>query len=646
MNTLLLNKLFSKALFTKMVLTLSLVLGASQAWGDDPLTLTVYNKSNTNSIPFNCTINSTLGNKGQFIIPATVLQDMKGKNITKISFYGSSNSNRNFGTFSVYVTETATERFTTTKYASGGTTPCYSGELTFSSTTKTMDINLNYLYSGGNLLITFNQTEAGTYAFHNWYGETQTGDNFTALYTSNAGGDITGVKFLPKMTFTYEAPVLPTLSIDPDDDVDFGTVWANATKTDYYTITNNSASTVNVVASIGGTDASSFSVSPSGSQEIESGDSQTYTISYTYSHSSLGEKSATITFTPDEDNTNKITKNITANAVSDLSISSLDGAFGTVTDDANKVYTITNNTGATVKVTPSITGTNADMFSVSPSEETAIVNGDSQDFTVTFDWKANVTKLGEKTATITFNHDKEGYAPFVISASATATADVVIDENSETTWDSGSGKSVLVYYQPTVNWNTICVPFRIMTYTNEIFGNDAGAKFYHVTNYENGVITITRQNTFVSPSKPCIVYVSKAKDNTGGVLLTGVAVNNTIPGTNDVTIDDKSTTILQGTYTGISMYNKYGLTPSGKIMKGGSSSDLKGFHAYFTNVAPPTGESRVGFVIEDEEGGTTDLGFVKMFDENAKDVYTLSGQKVEKASKGIYIVNGRKVVIK
>lgn len=34
MNTLL-NKLFSKALFTKMVLTLSLVLGATQAWGDE-----------------------------------------------------------------------------------------------------------------------------------------------------------------------------------------------------------------------------------------------------------------------------------------------------------------------------------------------------------------------------------------------------------------------------------------------------------------------------------------------------------------------------------------------------------------------------------------------------------------------------------
>lgn len=637
----LLNKLFSKDLFTKMVLTLSLVLGATQAWGDDYIT--VSDGTNTNS--FVPVYGNNLNNyfvQSEFIIPKASVSTIAKKQITALRFYISQKaSSWEDARFTVVLKEVDAVGYYSSQVFLGTTdaTTVYTGAL--DATGDYMDISFNgssFIYSGDkNLLIGVYCTTKGTKSEAKFYGITDY-TNYPGLYKASAASRSSAS---PKTTIYYTTPApTTTLSIDPDEDVDFGTVWASDTKTDYYTITNNSASTVNVVASIGGTDASSFSVSPSEAQNIESGATQTYTISYTYNPSSLGEKSATITFTPDEDNTNKITKNITANAVSDFTISSLDGAFGTVTADANKVYTITNNTGATVNVTPSITGTNADMFSVSPSEETAIADGESQDFTVTFDWQAYVTKLGVKTATITFDPDNE-YTPFVISASATATADVVIDENSETTWDPGSGKSVLVYYQPTVNWNTICVPFRITTYITDIFGSDAGAKFYYVSNYDNGVITITKQN-FVSPSKPCIVYVSKAKDNTGGVLLTGVAVNNTTPGTTEV----ESTTYMQGTYTGISMYNKYGLTPSGKIMKGGSSSDLKGFHAYFTNVAPPTGESRVGFVIEDEEGGTTDLGFVKMFDENAKDVYTLSGQKVEKASKGIYIVNGRKVVIK
>ena len=90
--------------------------------------------------------------------------------------------------------------------------------------------------------------------------------------------------------------------------------------------------------------------------------------------------------------------------------------------------------------------------------------------------------------------------------------------------------------------------------------------------------------------------------------------------------------------------DSYGLTPGGKIMKAGSGASLKGYRAYFTGIsAPSTG---VKMIVIDEEGGETDLGIVKMVDEKANDVYTLAGQKVQKGRKGIYIVNGKKVVIK
>ena len=93
--------------------------------------------------------------------------------------------------------------------------------------------------------------------------------------------------------------------------------------------------------------------------------------------------------------------------------------------------------------------------------------------------------------------------------------------------------------------------------------------------------------------------------------------------------------------------NSYGLTTAGQIRKAGSGASIKGFRGYFTGIsAPSSGDARITIVFEDEEGTTTDLGFVKMVDPEAEHVYTLSGQKVQKGKKGIYIVNGRKVVIK
>ena len=80
-------------------------------------------------------------------------------------------------------------------------------------------------------------------------------------------------------------------------------------------------------------------------------------------------------------------------------------------------------------------------------------------------------------------------------------------------------------------------------------------------------------------------------------------------------------------------------------MKAGTGAAIKGYRAYFTGISAPATGAHISIVIDDE-GGTTDLGFVKMVDPEAENVYTLSGQKVKKGSKGIYIVNGRKVVIK
>jgi hypothetical protein len=92
------------------------------------------------------------------------------------------------------------------------------------------------------------------------------------------------------------------------------------------------------------------------------------------------------------------------------------------------------------------------------------------------------------------------------------------------------------------------------------------------------------------------------------------------------------------------MEGKYGITDEGKLAKGTNEASIKAYRAYL-EVAGGAELSRIsieGF----ESGELTDLNFVKLVDANAKAIYTLSGQKVEKAKKGIYIVNGKKIVVR
>ncbi|MBQ8467041.1 MAG: hypothetical protein IJ546_05015 [Prevotella sp.] len=76
---------------------------------------------------------------------------------------------------------------------------------------------------------------------------------------------------------------------------------------------------------------------------------------------------------------------------------------------------------------------------------------------------------------------------------------------------------------------------------------------------------------------------------------------------------------------------------------GVNSSSAKAFRAYFVNETPTAQNSRVSFNFgDDTTTGIESLSSKKMVGE----IYNLNGQKVEKAQKGLYIVNGKKVVVK
>ena len=209
-------------------------------------------------------------------------------------------------------------------------------------------------------------------------------------------------------------------------------------------------------------------------------------------------------------------------------------------------------------------------------------------------------------------------------------------------------KVVQLKYTAKNGWNTICVPFILNdTYLNQIFGSDW--KAYTFSGYSDGVISFQKKTSSFAVSTPYLVYTESADDvDEDKIYLKSASINTSNYSSANMT-QTKNGATFQGTLdtkSYVAEDNWYGVTPAGKIMKAGSGAYVKGYRAYFTGVSAPSEDpAGVKMIIIDGDDAT-DVGFVKMVDENAKEVYNLAGQKVQKARKGIYIVNGKKVVIK
>ena len=463
-----------------------------------------------------------------------------------------------------------------------------------------------------------------------------------------------------------DAP-LPPLSLTPEGDISFGNKSENATVS--ITAKNNTESSFNVVPTIGGSNPGSFSVlNTAGTAEIGNegiailgGNSYTFTISFNYDSSSLGEKTATITFTPNEDAEEAITINASATAILDAPLFELsyegekDAAFGEVTTNASKTYTVRNAGTQPMAVNISLSGASS-YYSLSSEDFTEnttnienIEAGESKEFTVTFNYPSPLTidELTERTATITVTPTYNVELAETIDATATVVTDVVWDEAKATTWGTGYN-NILVKIQPQSGWNTCILPASSSNCIPEIFGP---CTIYQLDSYsDDGVLSFAKfTGMYLGPNVPCLVYVESAPDNSKGVLLKNTYINiaSSDPlGTSGLKTNDVGgSAIFKGTFAPIGaggLVGKYGITSESKLAKGNKSASIKGFRAYLE----VSGAAPARIMTIDSEGETTDLGFVRMVDQEAKDIYNLQGQKVEKGRKGIYIVNGKKVVIK
>lgn len=267
----------------------------------------------------------------------------------------------------------------------------------------------------------------------------------------------------------------------------------------------------------------------------------------------------------------------------------------------------------------------------------------SETFTVTF--TPNEAYSGEASFVVTFvSDDDEVFATFESDAvEVNIAAAPVLDETvgmpeGMTNW--GNYPAIEMDYSLKAGWNTIVLPFAWSDLS--VFGE--GAKAYSFNDYSNGAIDF-KVVTELNAQTPYIIYAPAAMSK---IVFADVKNFRTSTELSDLRITHNDA-VFQGTYEPIAapdMQGKYGVVPStGKIQKGGANASLKGFRAYFELPGNVNG-AKLNFL--DENGNVeTSIDAVELMNTLNGDFYDLSGRKIEgKTKAGVYIKNGKKVVVK
>lgn len=135
-------------------------------------------------------------------------------------------------------------------------------------------------------------------------------------------------------------------------------------------------------------------------------------------------------------------------------------------------------------------------------------------------------------------------------------------------------------------------------------------------------------------------FLMRSNSNKSEIELSNVAV--AAASVIDAKADEAS---LKGTYEAIDITNaekNYVLSNNTIYPVGTAGATINPYRAYI-QLAQPT-ESRLSFFVDDEE--VTGIEGIQMEKVAKGTVYNLNGQRVEKAKKGLYIKNGKKVVVK
>ena len=249
---------------------------------------------------------------------------------------------------------------------------------------------------------------------------------------------------------------------------------------------------------------------------------------------------------------------------------------------------------------------------------------------------------------------------------------ITLDENVGITSETPTGlKNVLVKRTISANnWNTICLPFNMTAEQIASAFGDATVQLADFTGcvptYDGDNCTAIKVNftdaTTITANKPCLIKVSKAIKE---FKVDGVTINANEASAR-IDMDETKVTVKGKTYYFYnSMIGTYKPeTPivtnqlflsNNKFYYSTGTAKMKAFRAYFefqdelTDKSAGVSNAKISFFV-DETTGISDIKSKTKVDSDA--VYNINGQYVGKnidmntLPKGVYIINGKKKIVK
>ena len=280
------------------------------------------------------------------------------------------------------------------------------------------------------------------------------------------------------------------------------------------------------------------------------------------------------------------------------------------------------------------------------------ITGEGKWFTVTYDFTVNTSRsdyymyitnaaigggsLASGSATYTYN--------FPVSSSATVSqtycvylaADAAIYFMPQTveatgTWNSISVTPLTSYTMTVNNWATLCLPFC----TDAL---PAGITAYNLTSIENTNQIYGETVSAITANKPVLLKASGSVEAT-------FTSNGTIAASGDATTNGLLTGVY-APYTTVAndyvLQNNTSLNGYAFYKVNATKPTVKPFRAY---IAAPGGSSAKAFTFNLDGDATAINEIVNGKSVNGK-CYNLAGQRVSYPTRGIYVVGGRKVIIK
>lgn len=185
-------------------------------------------------------------------------------------------------------------------------------------------------------------------------------------------------------------------------------------------------------------------------------------------------------------------------------------------------------------------------------------------------------------------------------------------------------------------WSTFVVPFDMTIPTGWEVKKLTGTEYNAAT---DNITLIFGKATTIEAGEPYMVRVPK---NVTEIVVQDAYVNTTL---NNFTADHVT---FVGSYVACNIPANSYFISSNKFylsVNPANPDKIRGFRGYFTPNIP---EARsISFRFDDEEGdGTTEIAPSTLIPQPSTEIYDLMGRRVENPTQGIYIVNGKKVIIK